>query len=399
MSEVFISYPLRTPIGKYGGSLKDIEAPRLAGFVIKEILNRSKLDPKDIDDVILGNVVMAGEKMNPARQAALFGGVSETVPAFTLNRVCGSGLQAVVSGAMEIEVDYSKIVIAGGMENMDMCPYLVMNGRWGYRMGDGILYDSMLRDGLNDAFTDKHAGLITEEYLVPKYGITREEQDKFAFESHMKASKAQDEGVFKEQIVPITLKDGTIFDFDESVRKDTTVEKLSKLKPAFKKDGTITAGNAPGLNSGAACMILSNYEKVKEYNLDAFGRVLSYGVSAVDPNLFGIAPVYAIQKTLQKANLKIEDIDLFEINEAFAAIAVAIKKELEIPDEKLNVNGGAIALGHPIGATGAILVVKLLHELRRRKGKYGIASLCIGGGQGIAILVERVWVKNQFLII
>ncbi len=390
MSEVFISYPLRTPIGKYGGSLKDIEAPRLAGFVIKEILNRSKLDPKDIDDVILGNVVMAGEKMNPARQAALFGGVSETVPAFTLNRVCGSGLQAVVSGAMEIEVDYSKIVIAGGMENMDMCPYLVMNGRWGYRMGDGILYDSMLRDGLNDAFTDKHAGLITEEYLVPKYGITREEQDKFAFESHMKASKAQDEGVFKEQIVPITLKDGTIFDFDESVRKDTTVEKLSKLKPAFKKDGTITAGNAPGLNSGAACMILSNYEKVKEYNLDAFGRVLSYGVSAVDPNLFGIAPVYAIQKTLQKANLKIEDIDLFEINEAFAAIAVAIKKELEIPDEKLNVNGGAIALGHPIGATGAILVVKLLHELRRRKGKYGIASLCIGGGQGIAILVERV---------
>lgn len=390
MSEVFISFPLRTPIGKYGGSLKELEAPRLAGFVIKEILKRSNLDPKDIDDVILGNVVMAGEKMNPARQAAIFGGVSETVPAFTLNRVCGSGLQAVLSGAMEIEVDYSKIVIAGGMENMDMCPYLVMNGRWGYKMGDGTLYDSMLRDGLNDAFTDKHAGLITEEYLVPKYGITREEQDKFAYESHMKASKAQEEGLFKDQIVPITLKDGAIFDYDESVRKDTTLEKLSKLKPAFKKDGTITAGNAPGLNSGAACMILSNYEKVKEYNLDVFGRVVSYGVSAVDPNLFGIAPVYAIKKTLERANLKIEDIDLFEINEAFAAIALAIKKELEIPDEKLNVNGGAIALGHPIGATGAILVVKILHELRRRGGKYGIASLCIGGGQGIAILVERV---------
>lgn len=390
MSEVFISFPLRTPIGKYGGSLKELEAPRLAGFVIKEILKRSNLDPKDIDDVILGNVVMAGEKMNPARQAAIFGGVSETVPAFTLNRVCGSGLQAVLSGAMEIEVDYSKIVIAGGMENMDMCPYLVMNGRWGYKMGDGTLYDSMLRDGLNDAFTDKHAGLITEEYLVPKYGITREEQDKFAYESHMKASKAQEEGLFKDQIVPITLKDGAIFDYDESVRKDTTLEKLSKLKPAFKKDGTITAGNAPGLNSGAACMILSNYEKVKEYNLDVFGRVVSYGVSAVDPNLFGIAPVYAIKKTLERANLKIDDIDLFEINEAFAAIALAIKKELEIPDEKLNVNGGAIALGHPIGATGAILVVKILHELRRRGGKYGIASLCIGGGQGIAILVERV---------
>ncbi|MDI6861537.1 MAG: acetyl-CoA C-acetyltransferase [Caldisericia bacterium] len=390
MNEVFISFPLRTPIGKYGGSLKDFEAPRLAGFVIKEILRRSNLNPKDIDDVILGNVVQAGEKMNPARQAAIFGGVDETVPAFTVNRVCGSGLQAIISGVMEIEVNYSKIVIAGGMENMDLCPYLIMNGRWGYRMGDGVLYDSMLRDGLNDAFSDKHSGLITEEFLIPKYGITREEQDKFSYESHMKAAKAQESGFFKDQIVGITLKDGTLFDFDESVRKDTTIEKLSKLKPAFKKDGTITAGNAPGLNSGAACMILSNYEKVKEYNFDTFGRVVSYGVSAVDPNMFGIAPVYAIKKALERANLKIDDIDLFEINEAFAAIALAVKKELEIPDEKLNVNGGAIALGHPIGATGAILVVKLLHELRRRGGKYGIASLCIGGGQGIAILVERV---------
>lgn len=390
MSEVFISYPLRTAIGKYGGSLKEIEAPKLAGFVIREILKRSKLNPQDIDDVIIGNVVMAGEKMNPARQAAIFGGLSETVPAFTLNRVCGSGLQAIVSGAMEIETQYAKLVIAGGMENMDMCPYLIMNGRWGYRMGDGIIYDSMLRDGLNDAFTDKHSGLITEEYLIPKYGISREEQDRFAYESHMKAAKAQDEGYFKDQIVGIELKDGTIFDFDESVRRDTTIEKLSKLKPAFKKDGTITAGNAPGLNSGAACMILSNYEKVKEYNLEVYGRIVSYGVSAVDPNLFGIAPVYAIKKSLDRANLKLDMIDLFEINEAFAAIAIAIKKELNIPDEKLNVNGGAIALGHPIGATGAILLVKLLHELRRRNGKYGVASLCIGGGQGIAVVVERL---------
>jgi acetyl-CoA C-acetyltransferase len=308
----------------------------------------------------------------------------------TINRVCGSGLQAIISGVMEIESDYSKIVIAGGMENMDMCPYLVMNGRWGYRMGDGVLYDSMLRDGLNDAFTDKHSGLITEEYLIPKYNISREEQDKFAYESHMKASKAQEEGYFKEQIVPITLKDGKIFDFDESVRKDTTIEKLSKLKPAFKENGTITAGNAPGLNSGAAAMIISTYEKAKEYNLDIFGKVISYGVSGVDPNMFGIAPVYAIRKALERANLKIQDIDLFEINEAFAAIAIAIQRELSIEDEKLNVNGGAIALGHPIGATGAILVVKLLHELRRRKKRYGIASLCIGGGQGIALLVENI---------
>jgi acetyl-CoA C-acetyltransferase len=390
VKEIFISNPLRTAIGKYGGSLKDIEAPKLAGFVIKEILTKSKLDPKDIDDVILGNVVQAGEKMNPARQASIFGGVDNSVPAMTINRVCGSGLQAIISGVMEIESDYSKIVIAGGMENMDMCPYLVMNGRWGYRMGDGVLYDSMLRDGLNDAFTDKHSGLITEEYLIPKYKISREEQDKFAYESHMKASKAQEEGYFKEQIVPITLKDGKIFDFDESVRKDTTIEKLSKLKPAFKENGTITAGNAPGLNSGAAAMIISTYEKAKEYNLDIFGKVISYGVSGVDPNMFGIAPVYAIRKALERANLKIQDIDLFEINEAFAAIAIAIQRELSIEDEKLNVNGGAIALGHPIGATGAILVVKLLHELRRRKKRYGIASLCIGGGQGIALLVENI---------
>ena len=390
MKEIFISNPLRTAIGKYGGSLKDIEAPKLAGFVIKEILTKSKLDPKDIDDVILGNVVQAGEKMNPARQASIFGGIDNSVPAMTINRVCGSGLQAIISGVMEIESDYSKIVIAGGMENMDMCPYLVMNGRWGYRMGDGVLYDSMLRDGLSDAFTDKHSGLITEEYLIPKYKISREEQDKFAYESHMKASKAQEEGYFKEQIVPITLKDGKIFDFDESVRKDTTIEKLSKLKPAFKENGTITAGNAPGLNSGAAAMIISTYEKAKEYNLDIFGKVISYGVSGVDPNMFGIAPVYAIRKALERANLKIQDIDLFEINEAFAAIAIAIQRELSIEDEKLNVNGGAIALGHPIGATGAILVVKLLHELRRRKKRFGIASLCIGGGQGIALLVENI---------
>ncbi len=390
MKEIFISNPLRTAIGKYGGSLKDIDAPKLAVFVIKEILTKSKLDPKDIDDVILGNVVQAGEKMNPARQASIFGGIDNSVPAMTINRVCGSGLQAIISGVMEIESDYSKIVIAGGMENMDMCPYLVMNGRWGYRMGDGVLYDSMLRDGLNDAFTDKHSGLITEEFLIPKYKISREEQDKFAYESHMKASKAQEEGYFKEQIVPITLKDGKIFDFDESVRKDTTIEKLSKLKPAFKENGTITAGNAPGLNSGAAAMIISTYEKAKEYNLDIFGKVISYGVSGVDPNMFGIAPVYAIRKALERANLKIQDIDLFEINEAFAAIAIAIQRELSIEDEKLNVNGGAIALGHPIGATGAILVVKLLHELRRRKKRYGIASLCIGGGQGIALVVENI---------
>ncbi|MGB9749778.1 MAG: thiolase family protein [Caldisericia bacterium] len=390
MNEVYISTPLRTAIGKYGGSLKDIPAPEIAGYVIKEIINKTKIDPEAFDDVIIGNVILAGEKMNPARQAAIIGGISKKVPAMTVNRVCGSGLQAIISGVLEIENDHSNLVLVGGMENMDMAPFLVMKGRWGYRMGDGVLYDSILRDGLNDAFTDKHSGLITDEYLVPEYKITREEQDEFAFLSQKKASKAISEGLFKEQIVPIKISEDKTFDTDESVRGDTTIEKLLKLKPAFKKDGTITAGNAPGLNSGAACMIVSNEDILKKYNIKPMAKVVSFGVSAVDPNYFGIAPVYAIEKSLKKANLKIDDIDLFEINEAFAAIALAIKKELKIPDEKLNVNGGAIALGHPIGATGAILTVKIVHELKRRKGKLGVISLCIGGGQGIALIVENI---------
>jgi len=390
MGEVFISSPLRTAIGKYGGSLKDIPAPNLAGYVIKEIIKKTNIDSEIFDDVIIGNVVLAGEKMNPARQAAIFGGISNNVPAMTVNRVCGSGLQAIISGIMEIESGYSKVVLAGGMENMDMAPYLVAKGRWGYKMGDGILYDSMIFDGLNDAFTNKHSGLITDEYLVPEYSIKREEQDEFAFLSQKKASKALSEGVFKDQIVPIPISDDKIFDFDESVRSDTTIEKLSKLKPAFKKDGTITAGNSPGLNSGAACMIISNDEILKKFNISPMAKVVSFGISAVDPNYFGIAPIYAIEKSLKRANLKIDDIDLFEINEAFSAIAIAVQKQLKIPDEKLNVNGGAIALGHPIGATGAILVVKILHELKRRSGKYGVVSLCIGGGQGIAMVVENI---------
>jgi len=390
MEEVFISSPLRTAIGKYGGSLKDIPAPNLAGYVIKEIIKKTNIDSEIFDDVIIGNVVLAGEKMNPARQAAIFGGISNNVPAMTVNRVCGSGLQAIISGIMEIESGYSKVVLAGGMENMDMAPYLVAKGRWGYKMGDGILYDSMIFDGLNDAFTNKHSGLITDEYLVPEYSIKREEQDEFAFLSQKKASKALSEGVFKDQIVPIPISDDKIFDFDESVRSDTTIEKLSKLKPAFKKDGTITAGNSPGLNSGAACMIISNDEILKKFNISPMAKVVSFGISAVDPNYFGIAPIYAIEKSLKRANLKIDDIDLFEINEAFSAIAIAVQKQLKIPDEKLNVNGGAIALGHPIGATGAILTVKILYELKRRKGKYGVIALCIGGGQGIALIVENL---------
>lgn len=390
MKDVYISLPLRSPVGKFGGSLRDIPAPKIAGAVIKKILEDTKVPNDAFDDVVFGNVLLAGEKMNPARQAAIFGGISETVPAMTINRVCGSGLQAIISAVMEIQSGYASCVVAGGMENMDQAPYILQNARYGLRLGDAKLYDAILLDGLNDAFTNKHSGLITDEYLVPKYGISRAEQDEFAYESHMKASRAINEGKFKSQIVPIILPNGNAFDTDETVRPDTTIEKLATLKPAFKEGGTITAGNAPSLNSGAAAMIVSDEDAVKKYNLPVFGRVVSYAVSAVDPNFFGIAPVFAIKKALSLARLDINDIDLFEINEAFAAIAIAIQKELDIPKEKLNVNGGAVALGHPIGATGAILTTKVLHELKARNARYGLVSLCIGGGQGIALIVERV---------
>jgi acetyl-CoA C-acetyltransferase len=390
MKEIFISAPYRTAIGRFGGSLKDIPAPKLAGYVIKEILDVTHIDPARLGEVIMGNVISAGEKMNPARQAAVYGGIDKSVPAITINRVCGSGLQAIVTGIMEIQSDYTSLVLAGGMENMDQAPYLLSKARNGYRLGDSVLLDSILTDGLNDAFNNKHAGWLTDEYLVPEYGITREEQDNFSFQSHIKAGLAISEGKFKDQIVPITVGKDTIFDTDEGVREDTTIEKLAHLKPAFKEGGTITAGNAPGLNSGASVMILSTEDIAKEFNLDVFAKIVSYSVSAVSPDMFGIAPVPAIQKALEKANLKIDDIDLFEINEAFAAIVLAVQKELGIPDEKLNVNGGAVALGHPIGATGAILTTKLLHELRYREKKYGLVALCIGGGQGVAMVVERV---------
>jgi acetyl-CoA C-acetyltransferase len=390
MKEVYISAPYRTAIGKFGGSLKDTPAPKLAGTVIRAIVDKTGVDTKRFDDVVIGNVLLAGEKMNPARQSAIFGGVDETVPAMTVSRVCGSGAQAIVSGAMEIQTGYAQMILAGGMENMDQAPYLLLNGRYGARLGDSKLMDAVLYDGLNDAFNGKHSGLITDEYLVPQYGITRKEQDEFAYQSQQKAARAIEEGRFKEQIIPITVGKDIIFSEDEGVRKETTLEKLSTLKPAFKEGGTITAGNAPGLNSGAAMMIISTEECLKEFNLPVYGKILSYAVAAVNPNMFGIAPVGAIKSALAGANLSINDIDLFEINEAFAAIAIAIKKELDIPEDKLNVNGGAVALGHPIGATGAILTTKLLHELRRQGRKLGLVSLCIGGGQGIALVVESI---------
>jgi len=389
MEEVLISSPLRSAIGKFGGSLKALPAPKVEGFVIKSILETTGVDPGKFDDVIIGNVIVAGEKMNPARQAAIYGGVPETVPAMTVSRVCGSGLQAVVSGIMEIQSGYARMVLAGGMENMDQAPYLLTGARYGYRMGEGKVYDALLTDGLNDAFTDKHSGLITDEYLVPKYGVTRLEQDEFSVESHRKAAAAIDEGRFKGQIVPIPVGKDVIFDTDESVRRDSTVEKLGALKPAFKADGTITAGNAPGVNSGASAMILSTPALAEQFHLDVFGKVRGYAVAAVDPNMFGIAPVYAIRSALERAGVSLGDIDLFEVNEAFAAIAIVVQKELGIPSEKLNVNGGAVALGHPIGASGAMILTKLLHELRRTGGKLGVASLCIGGGQGIALVVEN----------
>lgn len=389
MKETLISSPLRSAIGKFGGSLKEIPAPKIAAELIKNILQRTSIDSKELSDVVIGNVILAGEKMNPARQAAILGGVDSTVPAMTVNRVCGSGLQAIISATMEIQSGYSKAVLAGGMENMDQSPYILPSLRYGARLGDSKIYDAILLDGLNDAFSGKHSGLITDEYLVPKYGITREEADQFAYKSHIKASRAIKDGKFKEQILPINIGKDIIFDTDEAVRPDTTVDKLSKLKPAFKENGTITAGNAPSLNSGAAMMIISDEEYANKNSLPVFGRIVSYGISAVDPNYFGIAPVFAIRKALERANLKIEDINLFEINEAFAAIAIAIQKELGIPKEKLNVNGGAVALGHPIGATGAILTTKILYEMKYSNKRLGCVSLCIGGGQGIALIIEK----------
>lgn len=388
--QIVLCDPVRTAIGSYGGTLKDLPAPALGAVVVREVLRRSGLDPTQVETVVMGNVIQAGAKMNPARQAAIGGGLPVQVPALTVNRVCGSGAQAIASAAMEIEAGYTSCAIAGGMENMDQAPYLVPGGRWGYRMGDAQMFDSMLRDGLNDAFSGEHSGWHTED-LVSRYRLTREEQDRWAARSQQRFGAAQAAGKFKDEIAGVeiaTRKGPVIFDKDEQNRPDTTVETLAKLKPAFRKDGTITAGNAPGLNSGAAAMIVADRAFADSHGLKPVARLVSHGVVAVEPGLFGLGPIPAVRLALKRAAWKTADVQRVEINEAFAAIVLACIRDLEFSEAIVNVEGGSIAHGHPIGATGAVLTTRLLHSMQRDGLKRGIVTLCIGGGQGIALALE-----------
>jgi acetyl-CoA C-acetyltransferase len=390
--EVVICHPVRTAIGTYGGSLKGTTAVELGAAALRETVRRSDIDPAKISTVAMGNVIQAGNKMNPARQAAIRASLPVEVPAMTVNRVCGSGAQAIASVAQEIWLGHSDVAAAGGMENMDMAPYLMSGGRWGYRMGDGQIYDGMLRDGLNDAFSDQHAGWHTED-LVTKYQVSREQQDRWAERSQKLFSASQAAAKFDGEIVAIEVKGRKgpeSFAKDEHNRPDTTWESLGKLKPAFRKDGTITAGNAPGLNSGAAAMVLAERGWAERNSVQPMARLVSYGMGAVEPGMFGIGPVPAVRQALERARWSIKDLDRVEINEAFAAIAIAVHRELGLPEDIVNVEGGAIAHGHPIGATGAVLTTRLLHAMRRSDFKRGLVTLCIGGGQGIALAVEAL---------
>jgi acetyl-CoA C-acetyltransferase len=390
--DIVLCAPVRTPIGSYGGSLKETPASALGAAVIRETLHRSGLAAEAVDTVVMGHVIQAGTRMNPARQAAIGGGLPVQVPALTVNRVCGSGAQAIATAALEIAAGYAAAAVAGGMENMDQAPYLLPGARWGHRMGDAQMLDSMLRDGLHDAFSGQHSGWHTED-LVGRYGITREDQDRWAARSQQRFGGAQAAGTFAEEIVAIELsgrKGPVSFSRDEANRPDTTVESLAKLKPAFRKDGTITAGNAPGLNSGAAAMIVAERSFAEKRGLRPWARLVSHGVAAVEPGMFGIGPVPAVKLALERAHWKRTDIQRIEINEAFAAITLACLRELELPEDIVNVEGGAIAHGHAIGATGAVLTTRLLHSMRRDGLRRGIVTLCIGGGQGIALALETL---------
>ncbi|CAB1253997.1 Acetyl-CoA acetyltransferase [Clostridiaceae bacterium BL-3] len=392
MRDVVIVSAARTAIGKFGGSLKNVSAVKLGTAVIKEAVKRANIKPELVDEVIMGNVLQAGLGQSPARQAAVYAGIPVEVPSFTLNKLCGSGLRAVSLAAQLIKVGDDDIVVAGGMENMSAAPYLLESARWGARMGDGKLVDSMLRDGLFDAFNNYHMG-ITAENVAEQWHITREMQDEFSASSQQKAEKAIKSGRFKDEIVPITIKDRKkgeiVFDTDEFPRFGTTVETLSKLKPAFKKDGTVTAGNASGINDAAAALVVMSADKAKELGIEPMARIVSYGTRGLDPKIMGYGPFYATKIALEKANLKVEDLDLIEANEAFAAQSLAVAKDLKFDMSKVNVNGGAVALGHPVGCSGARILTTLLYEMKKRDAKKGLATLCIGGGMGTAIIVER----------
>ncbi|ERI07094.1 acetyl-CoA C-acetyltransferase [Aneurinibacillus aneurinilyticus] len=389
--DVVIVSAVRTPIGSFMGALSNIPATELGAIVIREALKRADISGDQVDEVIMGNILQAGLGQGPARQAAIKAELPHEVPSTTINKLCGSGLKAVHLAAQAIQLGDADIVVAGGMENMSLAPYLMPKARTGYRMGDQKVIDSMLSDGLMCAFNDCHMG-ITAENLADKYSITREEQDKFAAWSQQKAEAAMNEGKFADEIVPVEIPqrkgDPILFDKDEFPRAGVTAEQLGKLKPAFKKEGTVTAGNASGINDGAAALVLMSRERAEQLGIAPLAVIRANASAGVDPSIMGIGPVPSTKKALEKAGLSIGDIDLVEANEAFAAQSLAVGRELGIPDEKLNVNGGAVALGHPVGASGARVLVTLLHEMKRRGSRYGLATLCIGGGQGVATIVE-----------
>lgn len=393
MKEIVIASAVRTAVGNFGGSLKDVPAVDLGALVIKEAIKRAGITPEVVDEVVMGNVLQAGLGQNPARQAAVKAGLPVEIPAMTINKVCGSGLRAVSLACQMIIAEDADVIIAGGMENMSRAPYVLNDARWGQRMGNGQMVDSMINDGLWDAFNQYHMG-ITAENIAEQWGITREMQDEFSAASQNKAEKAQCEGRFADEIVPVIIPqrkgDPIVFDKDEFVKAGSSAEKLAKLKPAFKKDGTVTAGNASGINDGAAALVIMTREKAEELGIKPLAKIVSYGSRGLDPSIMGYGPFAATKKALEKAHLSIEDIDLVEANEAFAAQSLAVAKDLNIDPAKINVNGGAIAIGHPIGASGARILVTLLHEMSKRNAKRGLATLCIGGGMGTALIVERI---------
>lgn len=391
MTRVVLAAAYRTPIGVFGGAFKDVPAYDLGATLIEHIIKETGLNPSEIDEVIIGNVLQAGQGQNPARIAAMKGGLPETVPAFTVNKVCGSGLKSIQLAYQSIVTGENDIVLAGGMENMFQSPMLVNNSRFGFKMGHQSMVDSMVYDGLTDVFNQYHMG-ITAENLVEQYGISREEQDTFAVNSQHKAVRAQQNGEFDSEIVPVSIPqrkgEPIVVTKDEGVRENVSVEKLSRLRPAFKKDGTVTAGNASGINDGAAMMLVMSEDKAKELNIEPLAVLDGFGTHGVDPSIMGIAPVGAVEKALKRSKKELSDIDVFELNEAFAAQSLAVDRELKLPPEKVNVKGGAIALGHPIGASGARVLVTLLHQLNDEV-ETGLTSLCIGGGQAIAAVVSK----------
>ncbi|MFA4958046.1 MAG: acetyl-CoA C-acetyltransferase [Candidatus Methanoperedens sp.] len=392
MNNVVIVSATRTAVGKFGGSLKDFNPGQLGSIVLKEALKKANIEPGKVEEVIMGNVLSAGHGQNVARQAAIAAGIPNEVPSYSVNKVCGSGLKSVVLGAQSIMLGDSDIVLAGGVESMSMTPYALKKNRWGAKMGNDEVVDLMIYDGLWDIFGNYHMG-VTAENVAAKYGISREAQDEFSARSQNRTEAAIKAGKFKDEIVPVSIPqpkgDPVLFDTDEFPRFGTTKETLSKLKPAFKKDGTVTAGNASGINDGAAAVLLMSEGKAKELGITPLATIKGYASCGVPPEIMGMGPVGASRNAVKRAGITLDKLDLVELNEAFASQSLAATQELGLSADKVNVNGGAIALGHPIGASGTRILVTLLHELNKRKGTYGLASLCIGGGQGIAMVVKR----------